>query len=94
MKNLIYFRPPFNFVEDSGSRTSEADKTTEAGKQQQQQHQPPLFTLEHPFANQAFYDDDDYLENGSKEDEKQQQQQQSGDTINTVVLNHRDLKTI
>ena len=40
-------------------------------QQQQQQQQPlhlPLFTLEHPFANHAFYDDEDYLENEAAKD--------------------------
>jgi hypothetical protein len=39
--------------------------------QQHQQQQPlhlPLFTLEHPFANHAFYDDEDYLENEAAKD--------------------------
>ncbi len=78
----VYYRPPYSFIEDN-SRTSEMaierDKDKDEQRkpsekqqqQQQQQQQPlhlPLFTLEHPFANHAFYDDEDYLENeASKE---------------------------
>jgi hypothetical protein len=52
-------------------KPSEQQQQQQQQHQQQQQQQPlhlPLFTLEHPFANHAFYDDEDYLENEAAKD--------------------------
>ena len=47
-------RAPYSFIEETDQQRVKNDEV-----RKQPQH---LFTLEHPFADQSFYDDEDYVD--------------------------------